>query len=34
VIIAAVALHAFAALWQHFYAKSDVLMRMLKPAAR
>jgi cytochrome b561 len=34
VIIAAVALHSFAALWQHFYAKSDVLVRMLKPAAR
>jgi cytochrome b561 len=34
VIIAVVTLHAFAALWQHFYAKSDVLVRMLRPAPR
>lgn len=30
-IIVAVALHAAAALWQHFFVKSDVLVRMLKP---
>jgi cytochrome b561 len=34
VIIIAVGLHAAAALWQHFYVKSDVLVRMLLPAAR
>ncbi|MCC2099280.1 MAG: cytochrome b [Hyphomicrobiales bacterium] len=32
VIIIVVALHALGALYQHFVAKSDVLMRMLKPA--
>ena len=32
VIIIVVALHAAAALYQHFFAKSDVLMRMLRPA--
>jgi cytochrome b561 len=34
VIIAAVAPHSFGALWQHCYAKSDVLIRIMKPAAR
>ncbi len=34
VIIAVVTLHAVAALWQHFYAKSDVLLRMLRPMPR
>lgn len=34
VVIIVVALHAFAALWQHFFVGSDVLVRMLKPAAR
>ncbi len=34
VVIIVVGLHAAAALWQHFYLKSDVLVRMLKPAAR
>ncbi|WP_136619693.1 MULTISPECIES: cytochrome b [Mesorhizobium] len=34
VIIVVVGLHAAAALWQHFYMKSDVLMRMLRPASR
>ncbi|TGQ31231.1 cytochrome b/b6 domain-containing protein [Mesorhizobium sp. M00.F.Ca.ET.216.01.1.1] len=34
VIIVVVTLHAAAALWQHFYLKSDVLVRMLRPAAR
>lgn len=33
VIIAAVAIHALGALWQHFVARSDVLMRMLRPGA-
>ena len=33
-IIATVALHAAAALWQHFFVKSDVLVRMLKPMPR
>lgn len=33
VIIIAVALHALGALWQHFVAKTDVLMRMLRPQA-
>ena len=33
VIIIVVGLHAAAALWQHFYVKSDVLVRMLRPAA-
>lgn len=32
VIIIAVGLHAAAALWQHFFVKSDVLVRMLRPA--
>jgi len=32
-IIIVVALHALAALWQHFVAKTDVLMRMLRPVA-
>lgn len=31
VIIGAVVLHSAGALWQHFYARSDVLVRMLKP---
>ena len=31
VIIVAVVLHAAGALWQHFYLKTDVLMRMLRP---
>ncbi|PTE06974.1 cytochrome b [Mesorhizobium helmanticense] len=34
VIIVVVGLHAAAALWQHFFVKSDVLVRMLRPAAR
>jgi cytochrome b561 len=34
VIIVVVALHALAALWQHFFVGSDVLVRMLKPAGR
>jgi cytochrome b561 len=34
VIIVVVSLHAAAALWQHFYVKSGVLIRMLRPAAR
>lgn len=34
VIIIAVSLHAIAALWQHFYVKSNVLIRMLRPASR
>ena len=34
VIIIVVGLHAAAALWQHFYAKSDVLVRMVRPAGR
>lgn len=34
VIIVVVSLHAAAALWQHFYVKSDVLVRMLRPARR
>lgn len=34
VIIVVVSLHAVAALWQHFYLRSDVLVRMLRPAAR
>ena len=33
-IIVAVSLHAAAALWQHFFVKSDVLVRMLKPMPR
>jgi cytochrome b561 len=33
VIIIAVVLHALGALWQHFIAKTDVLMRMLRPEA-
>lgn len=32
VIIVVVALHAAGALWQHFVARTDVLMRMLRPA--
>ncbi len=31
VIIVAVALHAAGALWQHFVAKTDVMVRMLRP---
>jgi cytochrome b561 len=31
VIIVAVVLHAAGALWQHFYSKTDVLTRMLRP---
>ena len=34
VIIIVVGLHGAAALWQHFYVKSDVLVRMLRPAGR
>jgi cytochrome b561 len=34
VIIAAVVLHAAGALWQHFVAKTDVLLRMLRPGPR
>lgn len=34
IIIVFVALHALAALWQHFVARTDVLMRMLKPERR
>jgi cytochrome b561 len=34
VIILAVLLHAAGALWQHFVAKSNVLLRMLKPEPR
>ncbi|MER8781213.1 cytochrome b/b6 domain-containing protein [Mesorhizobium sp. M1006] len=34
VIIIVVGLHAAAALWQHFFVKSDVLVRMLRPAGR
>ncbi|TGQ64704.1 cytochrome b [Mesorhizobium sp. M00.F.Ca.ET.186.01.1.1] len=34
VIIVVVGLHAVAALWQHFIIKSDVLVRMLRPAGR
>ncbi|TPK73783.1 cytochrome b [Mesorhizobium sp. B2-3-14] len=34
IIIVVVSLHAAAALWQHFYVKSGVLIRMLRPAAR
>lgn len=33
-IIIVVTLHAAAALWQHFFVKSDVLVRMLKPTDR
>jgi cytochrome b561 len=33
VIIVAVAVHAAGALWQHFVARTDVLRRMLRPAA-
>lgn len=34
VIIVVIGLHAVAALWQHFFVKSDVLVRMLRPAKR
>ncbi|TPJ54764.1 cytochrome b [Mesorhizobium sp. B2-6-4] len=34
VIIIVVGLHAAAALWQHFFVKSDVFVRMLRPAGR
>ena len=34
VIIAAVVLHTAGALWQHFYLRSDVLRRMLRPQRR
>ena len=34
VIIAAVVLHTAGALWQHFYARTDVLTRMLRPTGR
>lgn len=34
VIIVFATLHAAAALWQHFVAKTDVLVRMLKPQRR
>ncbi|MBZ9676187.1 cytochrome b [Mesorhizobium sp. ES1-1] len=33
-IIIVVGLHAAAALWQHFYVKSDVLVRMVRPTGR
>ncbi|MEW9805162.1 cytochrome b [Mesorhizobium marinum] len=33
IIIVVVAVHAAGALWQHFVARTDVLRRMLKPAA-
>ncbi|HMQ93977.1 MAG TPA: cytochrome b/b6 domain-containing protein [Amaricoccus sp.] len=33
-IILTVALHAAGALWQHFVAKTDVLLRMLRPEPR
>jgi cytochrome b561 len=33
-IIVTVALHAAGALWQHFVARTDVLMRMLRPGPR
>ncbi len=33
IIIIVVAVHAVGALWQHFVAKTDVLRRMLRPAA-
>ncbi|MBZ9706241.1 cytochrome b/b6 domain-containing protein [Mesorhizobium sp. ESP7-2] len=34
VIIVVVGLHAVGASWQHFLMKSDVLVRMLRPAGR
>ena len=34
VIIAAVVMHTAGALWQHFYARTDVLRRMLRPQRR
>ncbi|ANT49971.1 cytochrome b561 [Mesorhizobium amorphae] len=34
VIIIVVGLHTAAALWHHFFVKSDVLVRMLRPSAR
>ncbi|RJF88999.1 cytochrome b [Oleomonas cavernae] len=34
VIIIALALHVAGALWQHFIAKSDALVRMLRPGTR
>lgn len=34
VIIVVIVLHALAALWQNFYLRSDVLVRMLKTAPR
>lgn len=34
IIIIVVVLHAAGALWQHFIAKTDVLVRMLWPSAR
>lgn len=33
-IIVVVALHVLGAIWQHFVARTDVLVRMLKPEAR
>ena len=33
-IIGVVVLHAVAALWQHFFMETDVLVRMLKPVVR
>ena len=34
VIIIVVSLYAAAALWQHFFVKSDLLVGMLRPAGR
>jgi len=34
VIIVVVGLHAAAALWQHFFVKSDLLVGMLRPGGR
>jgi cytochrome b561 len=33
-VIVVVSLHAAAALWQHFFVKSDLLVGMLRPAGR
>jgi len=33
VLIVVISLHAAAALWQHFFARTDVLKRMLRPSA-
>lgn len=34
IIVVAVVLHSAGALWQHFIAKTDLLVRMLRPEAR